>query len=54
LTVVIITKSLQQSKMELFWSELWLSYFDEEKPIDEQTETTRSLSDLRCRKRRAL
>src|SRR3984893_11882933 len=32
----------------------WLSYLDEEKRTNQPTETTRSLSDLRCRHRRAL
>ena len=37
--------------MELFWSELWLSYFDEEKRTNAQTEAIRSLSYMRCRHR---
>src|ERR1700721_1951700 len=40
--------------MEQSWLEFWLSFFDEEKRTHEQTETLRSLSNLRCRHRRAL
>jgi hypothetical protein len=40
--------------MEHFWSEIWLSYSDEEKRTNEQTEIVGTLPDLRSRHRRAL
>jgi hypothetical protein len=42
------------SKMEQLAIGIWLSYFDEEKRTNEQTEIIGALSDVRCRHRQAL